>query len=195
VRELGLGEYESSWTSHNDPSERAIEEINSLQQNSLKWREWAVKELSDVANALEEDDDNELRRKLSVVLAELAEEATPHPAIIEGRGQVVTKEQSDLYLEESQNGVIDLVDREPSLMFLQGRRYMRCPTFPPRPIFNPPPKPELMLVRYKDCEVHYVLQCDDKRFLMTQNGRLLKAELCVEIDETTGEVTTSTAKE
>jgi len=66
---------------------------------------------------------------------------------------------------------------------------------PSRPTFTPPPKPELMLVRYKDCEVHYVLQCDDKRFLMTQNGRLLKAELCVEIDETTGEVTTSTAKE
>jgi len=157
VRELGLGEYESSWTSHNDPSERAIEEINSLQQNSLKWREWAVKELSDVANALEEDDDNELRRKLSVVLAELAEEATPHPAIIEGRGQVVTDGQNEALKRWSEH--LNRADESRSPYYagtfnqneqaqIQLATDMRIladlelATFPPRPAFNPPPKPE-----------------------------------------------------
>ena len=32
VRQCGLGEYESSWTSLNDPSERAIEHIEQLEQ-------------------------------------------------------------------------------------------------------------------------------------------------------------------
>lgn len=31
VRECGLGEYESSWTSHNDPSHRAIEYIAAIE--------------------------------------------------------------------------------------------------------------------------------------------------------------------
>lgn len=112
VRELGLGEYESSWTSHNDPSERAIEAICELQRQSQQ----------------------------------------PDPEVIEGRGQLVTEEQEGDWLYVSKlnpENKPDVSRKELGEAFDKSYRYMRCPTFPPRPTFQPPPKPELKLVRHK----------------------------------------------
>lgn len=109
VRELGLGEYESSWTSHNDPSERAIEAICELQRQSQQ----------------------------------------PQPEVIEGRGQLVTEEQEGDWLYVSKlnpENKPDVSRKELGEAFDKSYRYMRCPTFPPRTTFQPPPKPELVLV-------------------------------------------------
>lgn len=139
----------------------AQQERNAEQQLATRWREAAgqavtikscyLKTLHRLASIIGVELPVEPRETMLVGFVQAVQEKLKQqPEIIEGHGQVVTEEQSGLYLEESQNGVIDLVDREPSLMFLQGRRYMRCPTFPPRPTFNPPPKPELVLIRCPD---------------------------------------------
>lgn len=72
----------------------------------------------------------------------------PQPEVIEGRGQAVESEVA-CYMEEWPDGCIQLVRFGPDSIFKSGYRYMRCPTFPPRPAFVAPEKPELVLVRWK----------------------------------------------
>jgi hypothetical protein len=55
---------------------------------------------------------------------------------------------------------------------------------PPREPFTAPPRPELVLVRYKDREQHYTTR--DGSNYRTTMGRLLQGIHCVVIDELTG---------
>lgn len=61
----------TTWENDHILADKAAELFGRVEQEP-SWRDWAIKELSDEASALEEDDDAELRRKLSVVLSELA---------------------------------------------------------------------------------------------------------------------------
>lgn len=145
---LGLGEYESSWTSLNDPSERAIEAIEELQRRV---------------------------------------EAS-QPEVITGKGQAVEAEVAN-YMDEWPDGCIQMVRFGPDSIFKVGHRYMRCPTFPPRQTFTPP-KPELVLVRWRNAvgntrDFYAVKRPNGCWHDPIENVDYLRVEL---LDETTGEV-------
>jgi hypothetical protein len=60
------------------------------------------------------------------------------PEVIEGKGQAVTEETCGTWIEEDTDSQpaypsrLSFVHRSPGMTFVKGRRYMRCPTFPPR---------------------------------------------------------------
>ncbi len=108
--------------------------------------------------------------------------------MIEGRGQ---QWPGGKWLRETPKGDIDVIYSGDC--FIQGFRYMRCPEFPPPPpAFAAPPKPELVLVRWKS-------KHKGEPFYVTETARLGRRFFCkvaagdefsedeVEvIDETTG---------
>lgn len=75
-------------------------------------------------------------------------EATPAtPAVIEGRGQAVTREQIGYYWSTDSSGDnLSIGFFSDGDSFYRGCSYIKIeqPTFPPRPTFQPPPKPELV---------------------------------------------------
>lgn len=142
---LGLGEYESSWTSHNDPSDRAIEAIEELQ------------------------------RRLEAL----------QPEIIIGKGQAVG-EKNGYWVFERPDGKTGTVYLSDNSFFGIGVRYMRCPEFPPRPTFTPPPKPDT-LIRHKALADPCWAYRDGTGF-RTGAGNWWDSSEVELLDETTGEV-------
>jgi hypothetical protein len=118
------------------------------------------------------------------------------PEVIEGRGQVVTAEQAGQYWGKDGNAKAFYCTKCEGGEFMKGTRYMRIsePTFPPRPAFVSPEKPEPKYRLYR------ITQGDSKGNtfwgLPASNGAELficnepdyfNSEWCEEIDETTGE--------
>lgn len=74
--------------------------------------------------------------------------------VIEGRGQLVTAETAGWYWVKNGVGKCMVVDKLAGYQFMADYRYLRIdpPEFPPvKPPFVAPPKPELVLVRFKLC--------------------------------------------
>ena len=122
-------------------------------------------------------------------VAEKLKAVAPTPEVIEGKGQAVTEEQEGLYQVESEGGVsCGWREMFVGKTFRSGERYMPAElrTFPPRVTFQPPPKPELVLVRFKGTGNYaYAVRDNDLFYYGCQVFKLSEVELS---DETTGHV-------
>ena len=109
----------------------------------------------------------------------------PQPEVIEGRGQAW---KPGRWLRETPNGDVDLVLYSDG--FHPGFRYMRCPTFPPRPQFVAPPKPEQFLihprVNWKLGPMWAAKRGDDSYMMIGSTNEWHASEVDV-IDPETGE--------
>ena len=116
--------------------------------------------------------------------------ATPAPPeVIEGKGQVVTEEQCGYYWREGRSGqAITVVALSyADAKFVDGCRYIAAvqPTFPPRPTFTAPEKPELVLCRFKGTgNVAWAAKVDDKLHYGCQFFKVSEVEI---LNPATGE--------
>ncbi len=156
-------------------------------------------------------DDASTRQERSMALQSLVNIVAP-PEVIEGQGQVVINSEQVTYwqkrLDKCRDGIyplrfgcsdtasggITITDGglnvwDVLLQLYRDAELLRDfanEVLPPRATFQAPAKPELVKVRYKGREDHYVRRDGDNFRLAS--GRLLCGINCEVIDETTGKV-------
>lgn len=127
--------------------------------------------------------------RIKALIESLAKAAPPQPTVIEGRGQAVT--ESGWYGVDEGSGEPDIrYILAGTHCFANGWRFIKIetPTFPPRPAFVAPEKPELVLVRNRMSskeKPQWVNRNGD--WLVTSSGTLLNPGAYQVIDPTTGE--------
>jgi len=117
--------------------------------------------------------------------------ANEEAQVIEGRGQVVAPEYHGWWLrqriETGHIRAIELGDK-PYITFEEGFRYMRCPTFPPRPVFTAPEKPELVLVRPVGKQSRWATKATDGDYVCSETGTIYPPSEVELLNPATGEV-------
>lgn len=111
----------------------------------------------------------------------------PQPEVIEGRGQAVTEEQVGMYWAEGSAGTTMFMQIKAHTVFAPNCRYIKIipPTFPPKPAFVAPEKPELVLVRYAG---GICWASRDGIWFRTLGGTPMSVGLCEVLNPDTGEV-------